>query len=105
MALLISQNPEAQEKIIQGLVFAMTEFSSDARKCFRLKLEQLAHFNSSDVVICGYYHDPNQPEFSLAWFNNGTGNSNIHPHESDQTPYMVGGLVFHSFNDSWGIHT
>ena len=106
MAFLISQNRDAQEKIIRGLTQALTEFSPNARKCLRTKLEHLANYNNSDVVICGYYHDAHQPEFSLAWYERQDDSSQYHhPHENGHQPFMTGALVFHNFNDSWGVHT
>ncbi len=106
MSLLISPHRDAQEKILQGLTQALTELSPKAIKCLKLKLEQLAFSNNSDVVICGYNNNPGQPEFNLAWYKREDDSSQYqHPHENGQRPYMVGGLIFHSFNDSWGIHT
>ncbi len=106
MALLISQHRETQEKIVHGLTKALTEFSPHAHKCLRAKLEYLANYNSSDVVLVSFDNCPHQPEFSLAWYKREDNSSQYqHPHENGQRPCMVGGLIFHSFNDSWGIHT
>ena len=106
MALLVSQNRDSQERIIHGLTQALTEYSPNACKCLKVKLEHLANYNNSDVVICGFDNDPHQPEFSLAWYERKDDSSLYqHPQENGQQAFMVGGLVFHSFNDSWGIHT
>ena len=106
MALLISIHREAQERILQGLTQALTEFSPNARKCLKAKLAHLANYNNSDVVLASFDNDPHQPEFALAWYKHSEEFSQYqHPQENGQQPHMVGALIFHSFNDTWGIHT
>ena len=106
MTLLISQNRDAQERVIQGLTQALTEFSPNARKCLRAKLEFLGNYNNSDVVLVSFDNCPHQPEFNLAWFERPEDSSQyLHPQRKGRQPFMVGGLVYHSHSDTWGVHT
>ena len=107
MALLISTSPDAQEKIIEGLCRIMTEHSEHSRKHFSQKMKFLADTPSDlDVVIASYCENCGHPEFGLTWHKSTKDSQQYsHPAASGQRPHMIGGLVFHSFSDNWGVHT
>ena len=90
-----------------GICKIMAEHSERSRKAFRDRLKFLADTPPTlDVVIANYTESCGAPEFGLSWHRTGEDSSQYdHPHEKPQRPYMVGGLVYHSHSDKWGIHT
>ncbi len=106
MALLLSPNPVAQEEILKGFCQIMTEHSEHSRKAFRDRLKFLSDTPPDlEIVIVNYSGNGGHPEFGLIWHRATEEPDQQHPHEEYHRPYMVGGLVFHSYNDSWGVHT
>jgi hypothetical protein len=107
MALLISPNPVAQEEILKGFCQIMTEHSEHSRKAFRDRLKILSDTPPDlDVVIVNYSGNGGHPEFGLFWHRTSDEpDQHAQPSEKNQRPYMVGGLVFHAYNDTWGVHT
>jgi hypothetical protein len=107
MALLLSPNPDAQSEIIKGFCQIMTEHSEHSRKAFRHRLNFLADTPPDlDVVMVNYSGNGGHPEFGLIWRRTSEGpDQNACSSEGNQRPYMVGGLVYHSYSDTWGIHT
>jgi len=107
MALLISTNPDAQEEIIKGFCQIMTEHNEHSRKAFRHRIKFLSDTPPElDVVLVNYSENGGNPEFSIFWHRTSEEpDQNACSSEGNQRPYMVGALVFHNFNDSWGVHT
>lgn len=106
MALLISTNPFAQQEILSGMLRVFKQHSVESRNSFADRIQYLASNTNVDIVITGYFHRSDQPEFGLCWFQkNNPLCEHLHPLEKSQNPLMVGGLVFHGFDESWGVHT
>ncbi len=104
MALLITQVPYAQTEVLRGLSNILVSHSQHSRHRLYERLEYLNATETMDVVLTYCTEDYGNPEFGLAWFRREHGNGE-HPQALGLKPFMVGGLVFHSFNDSWGVHT
>ena len=107
MSLLLSPNPDAQEEILKGFCQILTEHSEHSREAFRDRLKFLSDTPPDlDVVIVNYSGNGGHPEFGLIWHRTSEEpDQNACSSEGNQRPYMVGALVFHNFNDSWGVHT
>lgn len=106
MALLISTNPFAQQEILRGMLRVFTRHTPGSRQSFADRIEYLSSINNLDVVITGYFHRTDQPEFGLSWFQKGKARyEHLHPLAREDSPFMAGGLVFHGFDETWGVHT
>lgn len=104
MALLVSQIPFAQTEVLRGIAKVLVSHSEHSRHRFYERLEHLNATENMDVVLTYCGDDYGHPEFGLAWFRREHG-SGEHPQDYCQKPSIVGGLVYHSFYDTWGTHT
>lgn len=105
MCLLISTVPEAQAAIIAKLLEVSRTHSVQSVSSLTNKLDYLRTYGDGkfDVVIlcAGQYGSSFQIEFGLKWvFKTGNGENPM-----EKEPWMVGGLVYHTHTDEWGIHT
>ncbi len=104
MALLVSPVPYAQTEVLRGIAKVLVLHSEHSRQRLYERLEYLDAVKTMDVVLTYCTEDFGNPEFGLAWFRREQDNGE-HPQILGLKPAMVGGLVFHSFNDTWGVHT
>ncbi len=106
MALLISTDPYAQQQVLQGIVQVLSQHSTHSKKYFRDRIEYLSSIPNVDIVITGCFPRASYSEFGLAWFRKTNGSdAHLHPLKKSLDPFMVGGLVFHEYDQTWGVHT
>lgn len=92
--LILTENPEAQRKIVKTLAWALTQQSKKASESLYQKIISLDR-RSETVRIYSAYKEGNSVEFAIGFYKD----------INSSNPFMVGGLVYDQVSQTWGTHT
>ena len=103
--LLLPIGPDAQKNVMEGILRFSMESDDKIREGFLDRLKAIQENSNVKVMLLHYDAKENdkQPGFDLSWYPTDK-ETWAHPQETQQRPYMVGGLILHASGE-WGMHT